>query len=301
MALHGQRVDRGGAPGLRHCSALIRKTRSIRWPGWRGFLPVGTTGDWCRCWETSRLTRLPGWLLALAILIATVQAAHSVTLAWNASADTNVIGYFVYYGAASSVYTNKVAVTGVTRATITGLVEGVTYYFAVTAFNVAGLESTPSNEISYAVPSTLPQVQVQAASGGRATLMVTGQIGHTYDILATRTLLNWTVIGVVTVGNTGSVQFIDTSATNLPARYYRAQETQGPVFPKMRIYVTQDRQVHLEVTGPVGNTYDIQAMQSPTNWTVIGTVTVGNTGSSGLVDTNAAKFPTRLYRARGAQ
>jgi hypothetical protein len=63
-----------------------------------------------------------------------------------------VTGYNVYYGVASRVYTNKVTLGNVTNATIAGLQEGVTYYFAATAFNAVGLESDFSEEVSYTVP-----------------------------------------------------------------------------------------------------------------------------------------------------
>ena len=84
----------------------------------------------------------------------TVVAAGNVTLTWNPSADSNVIGYRIYYGAASRNYTNVVDVGGATNVTISNLVEGVTYYFAATAYNVLGMESDYSGEISYTVPST---------------------------------------------------------------------------------------------------------------------------------------------------
>ena len=37
--------------------------------------------------------------------------------------------------------------------TISGLVEGQTYYFVATSYTVLGLESIPSNEIAYLVPA----------------------------------------------------------------------------------------------------------------------------------------------------
>jgi hypothetical protein len=77
---------------------------------------------------------------------------QSVNLAWSPSPDTNVVGYRVYYGVASRTYTNMVDVGAVTNATIGGLVEGKTYYFAATAYNILGLESDYSAEISYTIP-----------------------------------------------------------------------------------------------------------------------------------------------------
>ena len=41
-----------------------------------------------------------------------------------------------------------------TNATVPALTEGMTYFFAATASNASGLESDPSNEVSYSVPTT---------------------------------------------------------------------------------------------------------------------------------------------------
>ena len=58
--------------------------------------------------------------------------AGSVSLTWNPSPDTNVIGYKIYYGTASQVYTTNLVVGNVTNTTINGLAAGATYYFAAT-------------------------------------------------------------------------------------------------------------------------------------------------------------------------
>jgi len=81
-------------------------------------------------------------------------AARSVTLAWNPSAGTNVAGYNLYCGGASGAYTNIVDVGNTTNATISGLTEGATYFFAATAYDSSDLESDFSNEISYTVPAS---------------------------------------------------------------------------------------------------------------------------------------------------
>jgi hypothetical protein len=69
--------------------------------------------------------------------------------------------------------------------------------------------------------------------------------------------------------------------------------------PEVQLNVTPTRQFILTVTGPVGHMYDIQATQDFTNWTVIGTVTVGAGGSQNFTDTNAASFSRRFYRTHG--
>ncbi|MGC3961291.1 MAG: Ig-like domain-containing protein [Verrucomicrobiota bacterium] len=82
-------------------------------------------------------------------------AVGSVTLAWDASSDVSVTGYRLYYGVATGSYTNSAAVGNVTSATLANLSDGVTYYFAVTAYDSQGTESLFSNEASYAVPAAI--------------------------------------------------------------------------------------------------------------------------------------------------
>lgn len=79
-------------------------------------------------------------------------AAGSVTLAWDASPDASAVGYRIYYGPASGVYTNSATVGNFTTATLNSLVEGATYFFAATAYNSLGEESLFSNEANYTVP-----------------------------------------------------------------------------------------------------------------------------------------------------
>ncbi len=79
-------------------------------------------------------------------------AAGSVTLAWDPSPDASVVGYKVYYGPASRVYTNSTTVGNATNTTLAGLTNGATYFFAATAYNSNGDESVFSNEASHTVP-----------------------------------------------------------------------------------------------------------------------------------------------------
>ena len=72
----------------------------------------------------------------------------SVTLAWDASPGTNVIvNYNVYYGVASRTYTNVTAAGTNLTVAVTNLARGVTYWFAATAVDNAGLESDYSTEV----------------------------------------------------------------------------------------------------------------------------------------------------------
>ncbi|HXR49257.1 MAG TPA: fibronectin type III domain-containing protein [Candidatus Limnocylindrales bacterium] len=102
-----------------------------------------------------------------------VLGTQSVTLAWNPVTNANVAGYNIYYGSASGNYTNVISVGNVTNATISGLTEGATYYFATTTLSTSGLESAYSSEISYTVPvpNGVPGIQVTPGSIGFGTVL----------------------------------------------------------------------------------------------------------------------------------
>jgi hypothetical protein len=88
-----------------------------------------------------------------------------------------------------------------------------------------GQESAYSSEISYLVPVNLPSVQIRSGPAGQFILTVSGPAGQTYDVLASQDLSVWTVIGTVTPGAGGSLDFTDTNAANFPQRFYRTEET----------------------------------------------------------------------------
>ena len=91
-------------------------------------------------------------LFALLSLLMTAAHAAQVTVAWDANADPAVTGYRVHYGTAPGNYTSHVDVGNVTTCVISGLLEGVTYYFAATAYDGDGHESDYSAAVSYTVP-----------------------------------------------------------------------------------------------------------------------------------------------------
>jgi Fibronectin type III domain len=109
------------------------------------FCPVG------RCAKRNVLIScLP--LCSAVLLNYSVIASQSVTLGWDPSSDTNVAGYNVYYGTVSHQYTKEVSAGIATSVVISGLTEGVTYYFAATTYDIFDQESGFSVETSYTVP-----------------------------------------------------------------------------------------------------------------------------------------------------
>jgi len=93
-----------------------------------------------------------------------------VSLAWDPSASEGVAGYKVYYGNASLTYNSSQTIVDQPTCTVTGLSDGSTYYFAVTALDTTGKESGFSNEVSITVgvipplDTTPPVISSVAAS-----------------------------------------------------------------------------------------------------------------------------------------
>lgn len=254
----------------------------------------------------ARITGLSGILFivlffsCLRAFSLTIPAGH-VTLAWEPSLDTNVIGYNVYYGVASHTYSNMINVGNVTNTTIPGMVGGIIYYFAVTAYDNFGQESDFSGEISYLMPNA-PTMQIRRAAAGQFILTMTGQSGHTYEIQATQDFKIWTTIGTATIGSDGSLDFVDTNAANFSRRFYRTLDDESrPEAPTVQIRNMVAGQFILTATGQPSHTYEIQATQDFKTWTTIGAVTMGAGGSFGFTDTNAQNFPDRFYRTHDVQ
>jgi len=194
---------------------------------------VGCTNG-VRCWNSgfTGLAKVLGGILVLAVcslpdraLCATVPSP-SVTLNWDRSASSEVTGYRIYYGAASGNYTNSILVGNLTSNTVPGLTVGGAYFFAVVAFNASGLESVFSNEIGYTVPNGIPTVKISMAANRQVNLTLTGLSGHTYEVQASQNFTTWAVLGTVTLGMSGTIQFADTTAASFPRRFYRTHDTQ---------------------------------------------------------------------------
>jgi hypothetical protein len=98
-------------------------------------------------------------LCLLAILIVPNAFAGQVTLAWDRNTESDLAGYRIHYGNSGGSYTQHIDAYNVTTYTVTGLTEGLTYYFAATAYDSSGNESGYSNQVSCAVPPDQQEVE----------------------------------------------------------------------------------------------------------------------------------------------
>lgn len=86
-------------------------------------------------------------------LTLSASTAGTVTLTWNANTESDVAGYKVYRGTGSGTYGAPLTTLPKTTTsyTATGLQNGTTYFFAITAYDSAGNESPFSNEVSKSI------------------------------------------------------------------------------------------------------------------------------------------------------
>lgn len=167
-------------------------------------------------------------IIAGGILVIAVGSAWGagVTFGWTANTDP-VAGYKIHYGPASRTYNQVFDARNVTTGTVSNLLAGTRYFFALTAYNSQGLESDYSNELTYFVPTNIGpsgpfRLTITVTPSQQKMLTVTGPTNRSYSIEAGTNLTAWTNMGTVTVGGGGSATFVDTNAAS-PRRYYRAR------------------------------------------------------------------------------
>jgi hypothetical protein len=105
--------------------------------------------------NSATITVTSGGITKTATVTLTLNApsSSSATLTWNANTESDLAGYKVYRATASGAYGAPIATVlrNVTTYQAIGLQFGTTYFFVVTAFDVAGNESAYSNEVSKSI------------------------------------------------------------------------------------------------------------------------------------------------------
>ena len=163
--------------------------------------------------------------MLMGLLLTGSVKAQSVSLNWQPSPDTNVVGYVIHYGISSHAYTQSVTVGKVTSASISGLAAGSTFYFAATTYDAAGNESDFSNEATFTTTSSAkanPPTPASLNGAGRTgaghfSFVVSGVPGAQYVVQASTDLVNWVTIQT----NAAASTFVDPSAATMGQRFYR--------------------------------------------------------------------------------
>lgn len=95
----------------------------------------------------------------------------AVLVTWDANNEPDLAGYNVYWGLTSrnvppGFYSDKQDVGDVTSFEISGLLQGSTYYFAITAYDTAANESGFSQEVAFTLANKKPHAPVEFAING---------------------------------------------------------------------------------------------------------------------------------------
>jgi fibronectin type 3 domain-containing protein len=126
-----------------------------------------------------RVTVSDGQLSASADAIVTVLSAppangQSIKLAWDASSDSNVIGYNLYRSQQSGVFSstplNGTTVLPTAAFNDSSVQSGSTYYYVVTAVSTPGVESGYSNQVQATVPVTVTNTAPLVSAGPAQTI-----------------------------------------------------------------------------------------------------------------------------------
>ena len=155
--------------------------------------------------------------------------AASAKLVWVASPSSNVGGYIVSYGESGGNY-SSIDVGNTTTYTVTGLQEGITYYFVVKAYDShRTTKSNDSNKVSLTVP-VVPT--------------------STVDFIASQTIVADNMMVIFTPLTTGSITSWQWSFTGsyTPSVKNSSNQAVNVSYP-----ITGRYPVSLTVTGPKGS------------------------------------------------
>ena len=125
------------------------------------------------------LSRLVQVVLALICFAPVLKGATTVTLQWDNSLDESIASYKVYYGPSDNIRANEINTGKVNLLTVSTLIPGNTYYFSVTSVNTAGMESPPSNEVTFTALASPAEIYPDAETAAlfdvvRQTLIAIG-------------------------------------------------------------------------------------------------------------------------------
>jgi len=153
---------------------------------------------------------------------------QQVTLSWTSV--PGAVTYNIYYSTNPNVTTaNGTLISGISSPnyTLTGLANGVTYYFIVTAVNTGGESVAASGSVS-AIPQLLPPANLAAAAGNaKVTLSWASALGAaSYNVYYSTTTGVTTATGTKISGLT-STSFNHTGLTNDTTYYYIVTTVSG--------------------------------------------------------------------------
>lgn len=122
-------------------------------------------------------------LLFLILSTLSTASAADVTLTWNANTESDLAGYKLYQGTVSGQYGPPVTLGKVTTYTLTlpSLDVDQSYFWALSAYDLAGNESGKSVELSKLVAGTPPPPALPTPTNFTATTLPDGTTRLAWD------------------------------------------------------------------------------------------------------------------------
>jgi hypothetical protein len=242
---------------------------------------------------------------ALPLWSATASSSTSVTLAWDPNPESDIATYILQYGTSSGDYSSSVEVGNTTSSTIRQLQYGATYFFVVRARNGAGLESPPSNEVSFTVPPaiTFPGISDGEAFNSGNSIELAATVAEPFDRIVFR-------VGDQQIGEArgGFPNVIWSNAPEgehiITAEAYRSEgDLIGSVGITVRVVVPStegmqelpDGSVEFTITGAPGRTQHVYTSTDLQEWELMASI-LNETGAVLFTDEEVATQRRRFYR-----
>ena len=250
-----------------------------------------------RVFLASVLLGLPGFTRLAG---AAALPASPCTLGWNASQDSAVTGYVLYYGMSGST-TNRL-VLGITNTfTFFNLLAASNYFFYLTTHDANGVESPPSNVLNYK-PPVLSLLKLVSPVPGTMNLQFRAAPGSGCVIEFTPTLnpAQWHILGTATADALGNIAVTDSRAGKSPAGFYRAMLYSNPqVLSSVTVASVVAGTVKLQFHAAPGTVCRVQYTPSllAPQWQTLGSATADGNGNLTITDQPPGNTPSRFYRA----
>ena len=167
-------------------------------------------------------------VLYFALVVLTAVRSFSYTdettpiLEWEPNPEPTIAGYNVYIGSSSRNYSQVIDVGLETSIPLTNLIQGITAYLAVTAYDADRLESPFSDEVFYTPPvdgvTAMALPCKMALADGLIWLEVACLTAQQCRIAASSDLEHWEEV-YFTATAPGTLRLV---AAGKPIRFYRA-------------------------------------------------------------------------------
>jgi hypothetical protein len=160
------------------------------------------------------------FFLTMIFFLSTPVQSAQVTLQWDPNLEEDVAGYRVYYGTSSGDYSHYLDAGKTTTCTVSDLQDGMSYYFAATAYDTAFAESEFSSEVVYGGGGGCaflisPDAQSFGSSGGAGTVSLSAGTGCSWTAFSNA---SWVIVTSNSSGSGSSAVYFSVTPNSSSSR-----------------------------------------------------------------------------------